>query len=139
MEAVIEVSVLGIGDSIMLKVNLIRAIPREEITWIRDFTEEKSQLLNLYNRMTRQIADEIKIRLTDKEERMLNIPRKVDPDALVAYMKGRFHYERLGDEDIDSALNYFRIANYIEPDWASNCWHGIELLRNRKLCIWPDG
>jgi serine/threonine-protein kinase len=97
---------------------LISAFPEEEIIWIGDYKEEKSQILNLYNRITKQIADEVNVELTPEEERLLTKKRTVDPDALVAYMKGQFHWERLGTEDLDSALHYFQTAIEKDPDWA---------------------
>jgi len=118
VEAAIEVSVLSIRDSIIIKVNLISAFPEEETVWIGDYREGKSQLLNLYDRIIKQIADEVKIELTADEERLLAESRTVDPEALVAYMKGQFHWERLGKEDLDSAIHYFRIAIEKDPNWA---------------------
>jgi TolB-like protein len=118
VDGALEVSVLGIQDSVLIQVSLINAFPEEEILWISEFKEEKSGLLNLYNRITRQIADEVKINLTPFEEELLVKTRKVDPEALVAYMKGQFHWERLGTEDLDSALHYFQIATDKDPDWA---------------------
>jgi TolB-like protein len=118
VDGAIEVSVLGIQDSVLIQVSLISAFPEEKILWIRDYKEEKSGLLNLYNLITKQIADEIKINLTPFEEELLVKTRKVDPEALVAYMKGQFHWERLGTEDLDSALHYFQIAIDKDPDWA---------------------
>jgi TolB-like protein/Tfp pilus assembly protein PilF len=118
VEAAMEVSVLGIHDSILIQVSLINAFPEEEILWIEDFKEEKSKLLNLYNKIKKKIADEVKIKLTPGEERLLAASRTVNPEALVAYMKGQFHWERLGTEDMDSALHYFQIAIDKAPDWA---------------------
>jgi TolB-like protein len=118
VEAAMEVSVLGIHDSILIQVSLINAFPEEEILWIEDFKEEKSKFLNLYNNITKKIADEVKIKLTPGEERLLAASRTVNPEALVAYMKGQFHWERIGKEDMDSALHYFQIAIDKAPDWA---------------------
>jgi TolB-like protein len=118
IDAVIEASVFGIQDSIVIQVSLIRAFPEEEMLWTNEYKEEKGQILNLYNRITKQIAGEIKIKLTTDEERILAESRTVDPEALVAYMKGRFHWERLGLEDLDSALHYFQVAIDKDPDWA---------------------
>ncbi len=118
VEAAIEVSVLGYIDSLVIQVSLINAFPEEVIVWTSDYKEEKSQILNLYNRITRQIAEEVKIELTPGEKSLLEKSRTVDPEALVAYMKGQFHWERLGAEDLDSALHYFQIAIDKAPDWA---------------------
>jgi len=118
VDAAIEVSVFGIIDSIIIQVSLINAFPKEETIWNAEYKEEKSQILNLYNRITRQIADKVKIELTVGEEHSLAKSRTVDPEALVAYMKGQFHWERLGNEDLDSALHYFNIAIKKDPDWA---------------------
>jgi len=118
VDAAMEVSVLGIRDSILIQVSLINASMEEEILWIGDYKEDKSQILNLYNRITKQIADEVNIELTPDEERLLAEKRTINPDALIAYMKGQFHWERLGTEDLDSALHYFQIAIDKDPEWA---------------------
>jgi len=118
VDGAIEVSVLRIQDSIVIQVSLISAFPEEETLWIGDYKEEKSQLLNLYNLITKKIADEVKIELTPDEKLLLAKTRTVDPEALVAYMKGQFHWERLGTEDMDSALHYFQVAIEKDPDWS---------------------
>jgi adenylate cyclase len=118
VDAVIEVSVLSIRDSIILKVSLIRAFPEEETVWIGDFKEEKSQIINLYNRITKQIADEVKIELTTDEERLLAENRKVDPEAYDAYLMGKFFWEKLDPESMHKSLEYFQLAIEKEPEWA---------------------
>jgi len=118
VDAVIEASVLCLGDTICMAFSMISGDPEEKQLWIGDFKEEKSKIFNLYNRVTKQISDEVKIELTPDEKLLLAKTRTVDPEALVAYMKGQFHWERLGDEDLDSALHYFQIAIEKDPDWA---------------------
>jgi len=118
VDGALEVSVFGLRDSIIIQVSLISAFPKEEIIWTSNFREEKSQILNLYNRITKQIADQVKIKLTADEENLLAESRKVDPEAVVAFMKGQFHFERQGKQDLDSALHYFQLAIRKDPSWA---------------------
>ena len=118
VDAVIEPSVLCWGDSICTSFTMISGDLKEEQLWIRDYREEKSKLFNMFNKITKQLAEEVKIELTESEERLLADYKTVDPDALVAYMKGQFHWERLGDKDLDSALHYFQIAIEKDTDWA---------------------
>ena len=118
VEGAVEVSVYGLKDSIIIQVSLIKAFPEENIIWTNDYREERSQILNLYNRIIKQIADEVKIKLTVNEEKLLNESRKIDPEAVFAFMRGQFYYERNGKRDLDSALLYFQTATKRDPDWA---------------------
>ncbi|MBN1387047.1 MAG: hypothetical protein JW965_01285, partial [Bacteroidales bacterium] len=88
VDAAIEVSVLGVIDTIILQVSLINAFPEEETIWNSEYKEQKGQMLNLYNRITKQIADEMKVPITDTEELILEKSRTVYPEAMFAYMKG---------------------------------------------------
>ncbi|HKK41914.1 MAG TPA: tetratricopeptide repeat protein, partial [Bacteroidales bacterium] len=80
--------------------------------------EEKSQIMNLYNRITKQIANEVKIELTTDEERLLAENREVDPDAYDAYLMGKFFWEKLDPESMHKSLEYFQLAIEKEPEWA---------------------
>jgi len=115
---VVEPTVICLGDTICIQVKLFSALPKETLIWVADYKVEKSQIQNLYSRITKQIADEVKIELTPGEERMLAESRTVNPDAYDAYLKGQFHWERLGKDDLDSALHYFKLAIELDPDWA---------------------
>ncbi len=118
VDGAIEVSVYGLQDSIIIQVSLISAFPKEEIIWTSNYREDKSQILNLYNRITKQIADHVKIKLTVGEEKLLAESRQVDPEAVFSFMKGQFHFERQGRQDLDSALHYFEAAIKKDPYWA---------------------
>ena len=118
-DALIKPVVLCLGDdSVCLKIEVIRAFPKEKIIWIAEYKESKSQILNLNNRVTKQIADEVKIELTKDEELLLAESRTVDPEALEAYFNGLHHFERVRKEDLEKAKEYFEFAIEKEPDWA---------------------
>jgi tetratricopeptide (TPR) repeat protein len=118
VNAVLDLDVMCFGDTICFQVKVITPFPEEKLLWIADYKEEKSQMLNLYNRIAKQIAEEVKIGLSPGEEQRLAESRTVDPEAIDAYLKGQFHRERLGREDLDSAQHYFQIAIKKDPDWA---------------------
>ncbi len=118
VDAVIEASVLGLGDSVLIQVKLVSAFPEEQQLWVQDYYEEKSQILNLYNRVTKEISKEINILLTPREESLLAESRTVDPEAYDAYMKGQYYWGRLSKEGLQKAMDYFNIAIEKDPDWA---------------------
>ena len=64
MDAVVEAQVMCLGDSICLQIKVVSVYPEEKQLWVADYKEEKSQILNLYNQVTKQIADEVMIELT---------------------------------------------------------------------------
>ena len=116
VDAIIEPAVMCLGDTICFELKMIT--PEEEQLWIAEYQESKSQILNLHNRITKQIADEVKIELTTDEERLLAESRTVDPDAIDAYMKGLFYLDKIARVPLQTATEYFITAIEIEPDWA---------------------
>lgn len=118
VDGVVEASVLCLGDSMCMQFRLIDATGEENQLWNADYREEKSQVLNLFNQITRQIAQEVKIELLPGEQSRLSADRQVDPDAYDAFLKAQYNWERLNPEGLDSALYYYQLAIDLDPDWA---------------------
>ncbi len=128
IDAAIEASVLSLGDSVLIQVKLIGDFPDEKQLWLQDYVEDKSQILNLYTRVTKEISKEINVVLTPQEEHLLATSRTVNPEAYDAYMKGKYIGEKFGKEDLFKAIDYMHIAIEKDPDWGkpyiglSNAW-----------------
>ncbi|MEN8192139.1 MAG: protein kinase [Bacteroidota bacterium] len=118
VDAAIETSVMGLGDSVNIQIKLVSGFPEERQLWNQNYIDEKSQILNLYNKVTKEISKEINVILTPEEKNLLAESRKIDPDAYDAYMKGQFLNDRMGNEDLNKAIEYFKIAIEKEPRWA---------------------
>ena len=118
VDAVVETEVMCLGDTICIQVRVVTPFPEEKLLWTSDYREEKSQILSLYNRVTRQIADEVRIELSPEEERVLNTARKVNKEAYDDYLMGLYYWDKLSKEALDKALEYFNRAIEIDPDWA---------------------
>ena len=118
VDAVVEAQVMCLGDSICLQVKVVSVYPEEKQLWVADYKEEKSQILNLYNRVTKQIADEVMIELTEDEESLLSRARTVDLEAYDAYLRGHQYVDDLSEESLNKALEYLTFAIEKDPDWA---------------------
>ena len=118
VDGVIETSVLCLGDTVCIQYRLIKASGEEEQLYSADIKEEKGRILGLYHRITRQIAEEVKIELTSDEDRLLSGSREVNKEAYDAYLKAESYWEQLGPESFDKALELYNIAIELEPDWA---------------------
>jgi TolB-like protein/Tfp pilus assembly protein PilF len=113
----IEGAVLCIGDSICLQVKLFDQ--EENELWVHDFTTERSQILNLYYIVTKEISNEINVILTPEEEQLLAESRSVDLEAYDAYLKGLYYFDQFTPEAFQLALEYFQKAIEIDPYWAA--------------------
>ena len=118
VDAVLEASVMCLGDSVCMQFRLVRTTGEEKQIWIADYKEDKSQILNLYNKITKQIAEEIMIELTPEEERLLAKSRTVDREAYDAYLKGHQYLDDISLESLNKAREYLNIAIEKDPDWA---------------------
>ncbi len=97
--------------------------------------------MNLFNRITRQIAEELIITITPEEERVLAKSRTVDKEAMDEFLKAnRNDFSR---EMLYKYLEYLNNAAEKEPDWApiyaglANVWLTIAQMgiEPRKLQV----
>jgi TolB-like protein len=130
VNAVIEASILSLGEKVCLQVKLIDAYPEEKQLWMQDYIEDKSQILNLYNTVTKEISNEMGIMLTPIEKQQLARSRTVDTGAYDEFMKAQSYWEEYSMESLDKALEYLKNAIEKEPEWAplyvglANVWIG---------------
>ncbi len=116
--AVIEPTVMCYGDSVCIQIKVITPFPEEKQLWMGEYKEERSKILNLYNRVAKQIASEIKVELTPNEEQSLALERTVNKEAYDAYLRGKYYWDQLTPEALQMALEYFNKAIEIDPEWA---------------------
>ncbi len=130
-DIVIEPTVMCYGDSICLQIRVVTPFPEEKQIWIGEYKEDRNDILNLYNRITKQIADEIKVSLTPHEEEVLAETRDVNIEAYDFYMKGKYYWDQLTPEALQMALEYFNKAIEADPQWAepyagvAEFWMGV--------------
>jgi len=114
----LEPSVLCLGDTICLQIKLISAFPEEKQIWMHEYKVERSQILNMYNLVSKEIFEGINVILTPEEEKLLAESRTINPDAQEAYFRGMSYWELGTKADLDKAMDYFQLARDIDPDYA---------------------
>jgi TolB-like protein/Flp pilus assembly protein TadD len=130
VDAVVEGTVLRVGDSVRIRVQLIEAFPEERNLWTHTYDRALTDVLVMYREMARAIVDKTRVKLTPQEETNLASTRQVNPEAYQAYIKGRFHWHKLTPQDLEIALQYFELALEKDPNYAlayvgiANVWGG---------------
>ncbi|MQY62832.1 MAG: protein kinase, partial [Calditrichaeota bacterium] len=118
VDAVVEGAVHRVGESVRIRVQLIKALPEERNLWTQTYDRGMTDVLVMYSEMARAIADKIQVKLTPQEETNLASTRQVNPEAYEAYIKGRFHWYKLTPQDLEIALQYFELALEKDPNYA---------------------
>jgi TolB-like protein/Tfp pilus assembly protein PilF len=118
VDALVEPSVMCYGDSICVQIRVISHFPEEKQLWVGEYKEDKSQILNLWNQITKQIAEEVKTQLTPEEQRLLAKSVTVDHDAYDAYLRSYSYWDDLSSESIYKAIDYLKEGIEKDPNWA---------------------
>ncbi|MDX2414567.1 MAG: tetratricopeptide repeat protein, partial [Bacteroidales bacterium] len=119
MEAVVEPSLMSYGDdSVCVQIRVITMYPKEKQLWVAEYKEEKSQILILFNQITKQIAKEMMVELSTDEKRRLDKMRTVDKEAYDAYLSSYEYWGDLSKESLDKAYEYLSQAIEKDPEWA---------------------
>jgi TolB-like protein len=114
---IIEGSVFRQGSSIRITIRLINAAT-DQLIWANIYDRQMEDVLRLQSELARAIAGEVQVMLTPEESAYLSSASQVEPDAYENYLKGRFHWYRFGENDLELALEYFQSAIDIDPRYA---------------------
>jgi len=115
VDAVVEASVLNVDNDIRIQLKLINAFPDEQLLWSQTFDSKMNNILDLYNRVIKDIASEIQVTLSPDMQSQFKETRKVNPEAYTAYLRGMYHIHELTPEGIEKGLGYLQEAVRIDP------------------------
>ena len=115
VDAIVEASVLFVDEKIKIQLKLYGVFPDERQLWAHSFDVDISNILNLYNQVIRQIANEINLTLSPDQQIKLEGTREVNPDSYKAYLRGKYHLYQLTPEGMKKGLEYLHEAIRIDP------------------------
>ena len=114
VDAVLEGSVLRLGDIVRVTVQLIRADPEEHL-WSDAYDRGMGNVLLLHSDIAQAVAEQIEIALTPQEQSRLASARRVNPEAYEAYLKGIFFANQFTPEALDRAVALLQQAIQLDP------------------------
>jgi eukaryotic-like serine/threonine-protein kinase len=117
-DAVIESSVLRVGDRVRITADLIQGTTDKHL-WTDTYERESRDILKLQNDVAGAIANGIKIVVTPQERERLTSAPAVDPAAYEANLQGRFYWNKGTERDNRVARQYFERAAQIDPNYAA--------------------
>jgi TolB-like protein/DNA-binding winged helix-turn-helix (wHTH) protein/Flp pilus assembly protein TadD len=129
-------SVRRAGDRVRITVQLIQARDQTDL-WTESYDRELKDVLAVQDSVVQSIASEIHIALTQEQKARLIAPRQRQPDAYVAYLKGRYYWNKRTADGMQKAEEYLQQAIDHDPGYAeaysglADCnsglaWHGFK-------------
>jgi TolB-like protein/DNA-binding winged helix-turn-helix (wHTH) protein len=116
VDAVVEGSVVRSGDRIRIAAQLIEAMADKQL-WARSYEGELRDVLDLQNQVASAVAEQIRIKLTPREQTQLAATRQVNPAAYEAFLRGNF-FNQVSPESEQKSLQYFKQAVDLDPSFA---------------------
>jgi serine/threonine protein kinase/tetratricopeptide (TPR) repeat protein len=105
------------GDSLRISAQLM-SVSDNATRWGGRFNEKSTDVLQLEDSISEQIARAIIPHLTGDEQRQLQKRGTDSADASEAYMRGRYHWNTFTEEGFAQALFSFNQAIALDPDYA---------------------
>ncbi len=117
VDAVLEGTVERSNNYVRIRVQLIRAGDDRHL-WAASYDRELRDVLILESQAAQDIASEVRINLTSTEQGRIGRAHSVNSEALEAYLKGRYHWNKRSADGLRKAERYFQEAIEKDPNYA---------------------
>src|ERR1700741_1809845 len=127
VQYVLENSLRESGNHIRLTSQLIQVNDQTHL-WSKDYDYPAKDILAVEDDVAKAVAQEIRLRLTSRQQAEFAQPHRVDPDAFDAYLQGYYFFERNTNKDTEMAGKYYERATQLDPSYAL-AWVGLSRVR----------
>lgn len=118
VRAVLTGRLQHIGDRLVISVELVDAVDGSQL-WGETYNRQLSDLLQVQDEMSREIAEKLRVKLTGAEKKKLRARQTVSPEAYQLYLKGRYHWNKRTEESLKRGIALFREAIDLDPAFAA--------------------
>jgi len=123
VKSVLEGSVRRSKNRLRVTAQLINTADGYQL-WSKSFDEEIKDVFSIQDEIAKCIAESLLESLTPKEQLAVRTTSSTDISAYEFYLRGRQFFKRFRKVDIESAIQMFRQAIKIDPDF-SLAWAGF--------------
>ncbi len=117
VRAVVMGSMVKAGDNIRINVQLIDG-ENNNALWGETYTRSRSELYELEETLSREIADSLGLQLSGEQGERLTRRYTENSEAHQAYLKGQSELARYTLESVQNAIQYFEEAIAQDPNYA---------------------
>jgi TolB-like protein/DNA-binding winged helix-turn-helix (wHTH) protein/Flp pilus assembly protein TadD len=106
VDALVEGSVVRSGNHLRLSIQLVQTNNDRHI-WANSYERELADVVSLEGELSREIAGQIRIRLSPEQAEAFAQKRTVDPEAYALYLQGRYYWRQRNEEALSKSIAYF--------------------------------
>ena len=117
VDGIVEGSVLRSGDQVRITAQLIFA-RRDQHLWAEEYQRYVRDVLYLQHEVARDIAEQVRVTLTPKEQAHLATAGAVDPVAYESYLRGRSFWNQRSEASLLKAIDQFNKVIEVDAGYA---------------------
>ncbi|HYU32256.1 MAG TPA: winged helix-turn-helix domain-containing protein [Thermoanaerobaculia bacterium] len=117
VDAVLDGTIRRAGDWLRIGVQLV-SVRDDAPLWATQFDARAADLFALEDKISQELAEELRLRLSRQERDRLTRSATRHPEAYDAYLRGRYFWNRRTFEGLSKGIELFRRAIDLDPDFA---------------------
>ena len=111
------------ANQFMIKIELLNVADGTQI-WGQRFTVGEAEVFNAEEIISKEIADKLRIRLTEAQRNRIEEQNTDNPVAYRLYLQGRYQWNRRTEEGLRKAIEHFHQAIENDSGYA-RAWAGL--------------
>ena len=128
----VEGSIRAEGERLRITSKLIRVRDQLQL-WSQSYDRDAGSVLGLQEELSRAIGEQIRLRLSPERITAAARRQSEKPEAFDLYLRGRYFANQRTPATVARALEYYRQATVIDPNYAL-AWSGIaDALTSRPI------
>jgi TolB-like protein/DNA-binding winged helix-turn-helix (wHTH) protein/Flp pilus assembly protein TadD len=134
VQAVLTGRIVQRGDDLSIGVELVDARDNTHL-WGEQYERKLSDVLSVQREITQEIAEKLRLPLTETEQKLVNKGYTENAEAYQLYLKGRYFWNKRTHEGLKKGIEYFDQAIERDPNYAlaysglSDSYNGLTQFR----------
>jgi DNA-binding winged helix-turn-helix (wHTH) protein/tetratricopeptide (TPR) repeat protein len=130
VDAVVAGRLLCLEGQLIVCIELADVLDKTQV-WGETYRQPFSNILEMQERIAKEISEKLILKLTKEEKRLLNKQPTAHNEAFRLYMKGRYFWNKRTIKGINKGIQYFEEAIKLDENYAlayvglSDCYEGL--------------
>jgi|SRR5579864_367853 len=117
VDFIVESSLRMIGDRFRISARLVRVADQTDV-WSSTYDRTFQELVMLQDEVTQAIALHVQVELAAASRAHLSAARPLNPDAYLAYLEGRYYWNKRSPQALERAIVHLQQAIQLDSNYA---------------------